>query len=125
MPPAFSLSFDEISGDDVIRKIISRIPGFLRGIFTDDSAKAFKAYNDPEVVKSWKWEDSSMGELARSDGIYSSYSPIVNYSSGEVGSPFRNERSIWYMCTGLISQVKILFVYFTFSVWTFCPLCLH
>lgn len=107
VPDNLSLSFDEISGDDVIRKIISRIPGFLKGIFTDNSAKAFKRYNDPKVPESWVWEKTSMGELARSEGIYASYAPIVNYSSGEVGSPFRNERSIWYMCAGLVSQVMM------------------
>lgn len=107
LPANLEVSFDMISGDDVIRKVISKIPDFLRSIFTDNSAAAFRLHNRPETTQSWSWAANGLGETARSDFLYTTHRPITNYSLEEVGSPFLHERSLWYTCAGLISQVMM------------------
>jgi hypothetical protein len=37
--------------------------------------------------------------------LYDSQRPIVNYSAAESGYPFAHNKSIWDMCTGMVSQV--------------------
>lgn len=106
MPKSLNITIDEISGDDVIRKIIDQVPHYLREIFTDDSGQAFSKYNTPGVRSSWDWVEQGLGEAARADGLYTSYQPVVEYSAKEAGSPFRHGRSIWSMCAGLVSQVS-------------------
>lgn len=107
LPPNLNISFDEISGDDVIRKITEKIPVFLREVFTDNDAKAFRSWNDPATSRSWAWEQVGLGEAARSNFLYTSHRPITNFSVEEVGSPFKHSKSMWYTCAGLISQVMM------------------
>ena len=106
LPQSLNVSFDEISGDSVIREIVEQIPAFLNQTFTDKEAAAFTLHNSAEEVRSWDWVETGYAHIAAAEGIYASYEPIVNYSAGEAGFPFKYGRSLWYMCTGLVSQVR-------------------
>jgi hypothetical protein len=105
LPVSLTVEFDEISASDVIESVMRKIPDYAKSIFTDVTADAFKAWNDEQVHESWNWDTSGVSEIASSDNMYTSYSPLMNYSSGDVGYPFKGGKSIWHMCTGLISQV--------------------
>lgn len=108
LPQLLHVQFDQISGEKVVEEIIRQIPAYLQGIFTDDLAEAFKMYNSPEEVASWDWSSSAStqaAEEAAGQGLYTSYRPIMNYTAQEAGHPFRFGRSLWSMCTGLVSQV--------------------
>jgi hypothetical protein len=107
-PLSLNVTFDEVPGDDVIRAIVASIPGYLREMFANESAvvkSPFGRYNVKAVVDSWNWE--GLRETARADGIYASHAPVVEYSAGEAGSPFRDGTSVWRMCAGLISQIMM------------------
>lgn len=98
LPPSLNVSFDLIHGDDVIRQVVSLIPGFLRGIFTQEYApaeSAFFRHNDAATSASWDWIAGGVGEPARDDGIYTSYEPLVEYAASEAGHPFRRGGGIW------------------------------
>lgn len=91
--------------EDVLASVIDKIPGYLNEVFTDDLNNAFKYANTLTEMKSWNWTNTELAESARSDGIFTSYEPTMKYSVDEVGYPFKNYKSIWRMCTGLVSQV--------------------
>lgn len=117
LPPSVaSVSFDLIDGGDVIRAIIEKIPSYMETVFTDDTNAAFTTYNRGGTMSSWDWTRNGLSEAARDDAIYTSYKPLMNYSHGEAGFPFRYGRSIWYMCTGLISQVMFTMPMSTISI---------
>lgn len=97
--------FSQISGEEVTKKITSLIPDYLRKIMTDNGADAFKLFNKGDTA-SWDWGESGVAEAARQDHLYGTYEPVMNYSAGETGFPFKARKSMWHMCTGLISQVN-------------------
>lgn len=66
--------------------------------------RAFQQYNYGSPSR-WDWIQSGLGAIARDEGLFTTYRPIMNYTEEEAGFPFRFERSIWWMCTGLLSQV--------------------
>jgi hypothetical protein len=105
LPDVLKEPFDEISASDIIASVMQKIPAFVQDIYTDGGGSSFKRYNDKKVYDSWDWITSGTFEIANSDNMYSTHNPIMNYSVGEVGFPFKNQTSIWHMCTGLISQV--------------------
>lgn len=84
LPPSLNVSFEEISGEEVTRVIVSLIPDYLRGIYTKDGNAAFVKHNDPSVVKSWEWNSGGLKNEARDEGLYCSHNPIMNYSTSEV-----------------------------------------
>lgn len=105
LPESVQEEFIEISGDEVTAKITSQIPPFLASIFTDNAATAFRRYNGDEP-NLWDWGARGTAAAAADEAMFISHTlPIMNYSAGEVGSPFRFNRSVWWTCTGLLSQV--------------------
>lgn len=99
--------FDEIPAEDVIAAIMAKVAPYLKSIMVEPGKnEAFTKYNDPEKVKRWDWISSGMGESAtKASGLYSTLDPIMFYNASEAGFPFRNGRTLWETCAGLVSQV--------------------
>ena len=98
--------FDEIPAQDVVKKIIDQIDPYLHKIFTEPGNMAFKKYNNPEKLKTWNWTQASMAESAtKVSGLFSSTDPIMAYDASEVGYPFKNARTLWHTCDGMLRQV--------------------
>ena len=104
LPPSLDVTFDEIPGEDVVKKIISKVPAYLKQILTEDGNEAFLKYNGGNT-DAWNWFANGFDEPAVKEGLYYSHRPIMNYTKQEVGSPFRDLHPIWRTCTGMISQV--------------------
>jgi hypothetical protein len=106
-PPVLKVSFDAISGDDIIKDLTAEIWPFLQEALAGGNQNQEFTYHhlDPVEMESWNWVDSGMGSIAKHLGFYDSQRPVVNYSAEEVGYPFKNNTSIWDMCTGMVSQV--------------------
>jgi hypothetical protein len=107
VPLGLDVSFDAISGSDVLKTITQQIWPYIQGALAGaNNNSEFKLYNrDNFEVNSWNWANTGLGHIARDDGLYDSQRPVVNYSAGEAGYPFIRETSIWDMCTGMVSQV--------------------
>jgi hypothetical protein len=80
---------------------------YLQGMLAGKGLnQEFSLYHQNQAeVDSWNWQEGGLGTIARDDGLYSSQHPIVNYSAAEAGYPFAHNKSIWDMCTGMVSQV--------------------
>ena len=106
LPASLDVLFDEIPAEDVVRKITEQIDPFLKQIFTEPGNQAFKKYNDPEKVNRWNWKDAGQAQSAtQTSGLYSSTEPIMFYNASEVGYPFKNSKTMWETCEGLVRQV--------------------
>lgn len=75
LPSSLGVQFDEISGDDIVKKIVDMIPGYLNGIFTDNDARAFRQYN-PTVPATWDWARNGLGQVAV-DEVIAFFSPSL------------------------------------------------
>lgn len=105
-PEVLNVLFDEIESHDVVRSIVEQIDPFLRHIFTEKGNKAFTRWNNPNEVKRWNWTNTGHAESAtRVSGLYMSTQPIMKYDPSEVGYPFKNSKTIWETCEGLLRQV--------------------
>jgi hypothetical protein len=122
--------FDEVTADEVVAEITGRIDPYLKEIFTKAGNSAFKKYNDPDKVGKWDWVAQGKGALAtEASGLYSTQAPIMAYNASEAGYPFRKEATIWEMCAGLVSQVRMSWTKFIariiFIIVAISPSLLH
>jgi hypothetical protein len=109
-PPALQELFDEIPAEDVVAKIIDQIDPFLRKIFTEPGNYAFKSRNNKDTLPTWNWARSGVAESAtKVSGLFSSTDPIMSYNETEVGYPFKDEKTIWQTCEGMLRQASFLF----------------
>ncbi len=108
LPKPLQILFDEIPAENVVDAVVGKVPGYVRKIMTTRAGnRAFAKYNDPEKVKRWDWIAQGLGEVAtKGSFLYSTSDPVMGYNASEAGFPFRNDRTLWEMCAGLVGQVR-------------------
>lgn len=111
-PASLNVSFDLIPAEDVVRQIVQLIDPYLKQVFTEPENLAFQKYNNPDKVKAWDWRATGMGQSATQvSGLYDSTQPVMYYNASEVGQPFKNGKTLWQTCEGLVRQVSLLFCF--------------
>lgn len=114
LPSTLDIDYDNIPSADILEAIVSKMAPYLRDQVLSSSrgAKsggALREYTSPAELQSWNWEHHNDGAKAvdttSSDGLYASHRPILKYDATESASPFKDDKTIWDMCTGLVSQV--------------------
>jgi hypothetical protein len=103
-----SIDYDRIDGDQVTRKVIEKLPGFWKELHTTHGNAAFTLHDKhsvPPTPPQWRWEDKvDSAQSAVRSGLFRTFGHVMQYSEAEIGSPFLHGKTIWDMCTGLMSQ---------------------
>lgn len=104
-PDALNVGFDEIGSSSVLQAVFNQVPAFLKDVYTENDAFGYQSTGDERGLDIWNWDELGFSGIARDSGLFHPSSPIVEYSSSEAGWPFRNDTTLWDMCTSLIAQV--------------------
>lgn len=104
LPVVLEETFDEIKGEHVMREIFAHMGEFHEHVMTH-AEPFYRHATSNTPLDPYDWEGLGFSESAQWLGLFDSKSPVMNYSLGEVGYPFKNRASLWDHCVGMVSQV--------------------
>lgn len=90
--------YDTVTTIEVMQSVTEKIKEYLPFAFTH--SKAFKEFAREET----SWNDA-LQTVASDQGVFDTTVPLVHYSNADVMHPFKSDKSVWDLCTGMVGQV--------------------